>query len=39
MPQRLPMLGQVFTNVLHTRTGRVGMFVAWASLRLHFFAR
>lgn len=39
MPQRLPTLGQVFTHVMRTRTGRVGIFVAWAWLGLHFFAR
>jgi len=39
MPERLPSLGQVFTHVMRTRTGRVGVFVAWAWVGLHFFAR
>jgi Family of unknown function (DUF6186) len=39
MPPRLATLGEVFTHVTRTRTGRVGIFVAgaWAGLRL--FAR
>jgi hypothetical protein len=36
---RIPSLGQVFTYVMRTRTGRVGVLVAWAWLGLHFFAR
>jgi Family of unknown function (DUF6186) len=36
---RIPTLGQVFTRVMRTRTGRVGILVAWAWLGLHFFAR
>jgi hypothetical protein len=39
MPERLPSLGRVFTHVMRTRTGRVGILVAWAWLGLHFFAR
>jgi hypothetical protein len=38
-PERLPSLGRVFTYVMRTRTGRVGIVVAWAWLGLHFFAR
>jgi Family of unknown function (DUF6186) len=38
-PQRLPSLGRVITHVMRTRTGRVGVFVAWAWIGLHFFAR
>ncbi len=38
-PRLLPTLGQVFTHVMRTRTGRVGIFVAWAWVGLHFFAR
>lgn len=38
-PERLPTLGGVFTHVMRTRTGRVGVFVAWAWIGLHFFAR
>lgn len=38
-PERLPSLGRVFTHVMRTRTGRVGVVVAWAWLGLHFFAR
>jgi hypothetical protein len=39
MPERLPSLGRVLTHVMRTRTGRVGILVAWAWLGLHFFAR
>ncbi len=38
-PERLPSLGLVFTHVMRTRTGRVGVLVAWAWLGLHFFAK
>ncbi|HUK67525.1 MAG TPA: DUF6186 family protein [Streptosporangiaceae bacterium] len=36
---RIPSLGDVVTRVMRTRTGRVGILVAWAWLGLHFFAR
>jgi hypothetical protein len=36
---RIPALGDVLTRVMRTRTGRVGVLVAWAWLGLHFFAR
>jgi hypothetical protein len=39
MPGRLPSLGRVLTNVMRTRTGRVGILVAWGWLGLHFFAK
>lgn len=39
MPERLPSLGRVFTHVMRTRTGRVGILVAWAWVGLHFFAK
>ena len=38
-PQQIPSLGRVFTHVMRTRTGRVGVLVAWAWLGLHFFAK
>jgi hypothetical protein len=38
-PDKLPSLGRVFTQVMQSRTGRVGMLVAWAWVGLHFFAR
>lgn len=38
-PTRLPSLGRVLAHVMQTRTGRVGIFVAWAWIGLHFFAR
>jgi Family of unknown function (DUF6186) len=38
-PERLPSLGRVFTYVMRTRTGRVGILVAWAWVGLHFFAK
>jgi Family of unknown function (DUF6186) len=38
-PDRVPSLGRVFTHVMRTRTGRVGVCVAWAWIGLHFFAK
>jgi len=38
-PQSFPSIGRVFTHVMRTRTGRVGVFVAWAWIGLHFFAK
>jgi hypothetical protein len=38
-PDRYPSLGRVFTHVMRSRTGRVGVFVAWAWIGLHFFAK
>jgi len=38
-PERFPSLGRVFTHVMRTKTGRVGVSVAWAWIGLHFFAR
>ncbi|HEX9034747.1 MAG TPA: DUF6186 family protein [Streptosporangiaceae bacterium] len=35
----VPAFGQVFTRIMRTRTGRVGILVAWAWLGLHFFAK
>ena len=35
----IPTLGHVLTRIMRTRTGRVGMLVAWAWVGLHFFAR
>jgi hypothetical protein len=35
----IPSLGEVFTRIMRTRTGRVGVLVAWAWLGVHFFAR
>jgi Family of unknown function (DUF6186) len=39
MPERRPSHGRVFTDVMRTRTGQVGVCVAWAWIGLHFFAR
>jgi len=36
---RIPRLGEVLAVVMRTRTGRVGVIVAWAWLGLHFFAK
>jgi Family of unknown function (DUF6186) len=36
---RIPTLAQVLTRVMRTKTGRVGILVAWAWLGLHFFAK
>lgn len=38
-PARIPPLGEIFTRIMRSRTGRVGMLVAWAWVGLHFFAR
>ncbi len=36
---RLPSLGTVFSRIMRTRSGRVGVVAGWAWLGLHFFAR
>lgn len=36
---RIPPFGTVLTRIMRTRTGRVGVLVAWAWIGLHFFAR
>jgi hypothetical protein len=36
---RVPSLGTILTRIMRTRTGRVGVLVAWAWLGLHFFAQ
>ena len=36
---RVPTFSQVMTRIMRTRTGRVGLLVAWAWLGLHFFAK
>ncbi len=38
-PAQVPRLGEIFTRIMRSRTGRVGMLVAWAWVGLHFFAR
>lgn len=35
----VPSLQDVLSRVMRTRTGRVGVLVAWAWVGLHFFAR
>lgn len=35
---RIPSLEHVLARVMRTRTGRVGVLVAWAWVGLHFFA-
>jgi Family of unknown function (DUF6186) len=35
---QIPPLGHVLTRIMRTRTGRVGVLVAWVWLGLHFFA-
>jgi hypothetical protein len=39
VPGRVPSLCRVLSHVMQTRTGRVGIIVAWAWVGLHFFAR
>jgi hypothetical protein len=38
---RVPVLslGELLTRAMRSRTGRVGVLVAWAWIGLHFFAR
>ena len=35
----VPTFSKVMTRIMRTRTGRVGILVAWAWLGLHFFAK
>jgi hypothetical protein len=35
----IPTFGQVFTRIMRTRTGRVGVLVAWVWIGPHFFAK
>jgi hypothetical protein len=35
----VPSFGELLTRAMRSRTGRVGMLVAWAWIGLHFFAR
>jgi hypothetical protein len=35
----IPPHGDLLTRIMRSRTGRVGVLVAWAWLGLHFFAR
>lgn len=35
----IPSLGDLLTRAMRSRTGRVGVLVAWAWIGLHFFAR
>ena len=34
----VPSLGDLLTRAMRSRTGRVGILVAWAWIGLHFFA-
>jgi uncharacterized protein DUF6186 len=36
---KLPTFAQVCTRIMRSKTGRVGMLVAWAWVGLHFFAK
>ena len=36
---RVPSLGDLLTRAMRSRTGRVGILVAWAWIGLHFFAQ
>jgi hypothetical protein len=37
--RRVPPLGDVLSRVMRTRTGRVGILIAWGWIGLHFFAK
>ncbi len=36
---RIPPLDRVFSRIMRTRSGRLGIVAGWAWLGLHFFAR
>ena len=36
---RVPSLGDLLTRAMRSRTGRVGVLVAWAWIGLHYFAK
>jgi hypothetical protein len=36
---RIPSLATVFSRIMRTRSGRVGVMAGWVWLGLHFFAR
>jgi len=36
---QVPTISRLFTRIMRTRTGRVGVLVAWAWVGLHFFAK
>jgi Family of unknown function (DUF6186) len=36
---RIPPLATVFSRMMQTRSGRVGIVAGWVWLGLHFFAR
>jgi hypothetical protein len=36
---KIPSLGTVFSRVMRTKSGRVGVMAGWVWLGLHFFAR
>lgn len=36
---KIPSFGVVIRRLMRTRTGRVGLLVAWAWLGFHYFAR
>ena len=35
----IPSLGDLLSRAMRSRTGRVGVLVAWAWIGLHFFAK
>ncbi len=35
----VPSLGDLLTRAMRSRTGRVGVLVAWAWIGLHYFAK
>ena len=35
----VPSFGELLTRAMRSRTGRVGVLVAWAWIGLHFFAK
>jgi uncharacterized protein DUF6186 len=37
--RRIPTIAEVLSRAMRSRTGRIGVLVAWAWVGLHFFAR
>jgi hypothetical protein len=36
---RIPTIGQVFSRLMHTRTGRIAVIAWWAFIGFHLFSK
>jgi hypothetical protein len=36
---RIPTVGQVFSRLMHTRTGRIAVIAWWAFIGFHLFSK